>query len=157
MADLLGIDISRINITGLALGSVIVSFEISEPDTGTEEVSATLALEILKTEVAAGTNAFDPIGGVLAIEDESSSVLIPVSDPLDPDGNVILGWFTREGDTVDFDDFFLFADNFGKSEDDAGFDPVFDIVPNGAVDFEDFFRFADDFGKTVANAADIQG
>jgi hypothetical protein len=157
LADLLGIDISRITITGLALGSVIVSFEIAEPAAGSEEVSATLALETLKTEVATGTNAFDAIGGVLAIEDESSSVLVPISDPLDADGNVVLGWFTREGDTVDFDDFFLFADHFGESEGDAGFDLVFDIVPNGAVDFEDFFRFADDFGKVVANALDLQG
>ena len=157
LADLLSISIDRINITGLALGSVIVSFEIAEPATGSEEASATLALESLKTEVAAGTNAFDTIGGVLALADESSSVLVPVSDPLDADGNVIFGWFTREGDTVDFDDFFLFADNFGKTQDDADFDVLFDISPNGAIDFDDFFRFADDFGKVITNAVDFQG
>ena len=157
LAALLGIDISRITITGLSLGSVIVAFEISEPAAGVEEISATLALENLKVEVAAGTDAFDTIGGVLALEDESSSVLVPVSDPLDADGNVIFGWFTQEGDTVDFDDFFLFADHFGLSEADSGFDSLFDIVPNGAVDFDDFFLFADDFGKVVANAADLQG
>ena len=157
LAGLLGIDINRITVTGLALGSVVVSFEIVEPDAGSEEISATLALENLKAEVAAGTKAFDAIGGVLAIADESSTVLIPVRNPLDAAGNIILGWFTREGNAVDFDDFFLFADNFGKTQDDIDFDPLFDISPNGAIDFDDFFRFADDFGKVIANAADFQG
>ena len=157
LAELLGIDPARITITDLAQGSIIVSFEISEPAIGSDEASATIALETLKTEVAAGTDAFDTIGGALAIEDESSSVLVPVSDPLDADGNVIVGWFSREGDTVDFDDFFLFADRFGETEADPSFDPLYDIVPNGVVDFEDFFRFADDFGKVISNALDLQG
>ncbi len=157
LAELLGIDPARITITGLARGSIIVSFEISEPATGSDQAGATLALETLKTEVAAGTDAFDSIGGVLAIEDESSSVLVPVSDPLDADGNVIVGWFSREGDTVGLDDFFLFADRFGETASDPGFDSRYDLVPNGAVDLDDFFRFADDFGKVVANALDLQG
>ncbi len=157
LAALLGIDPTRITITGLAPGSVIVSFEIAEPLAGTEEPSATVALEALKVEVSAGTDAFDSLGGVLALEDESTSVLVPVETPLDSDGNVVLGWFTREGNAVDFDDFFIFADHFGSSEGDAGYDSLFDIVPNGSIDFEDFFRFADDFGKVVANAAVISG
>ena len=157
LAGLLSIDPARITITGLAPGSVIVSFEISDPAPGSEEASATLALETLKTEVVAGTDAFDTIGGVLAVEDESSSVLVAISDPLDADGNVVVGWFSREGDTVDFDDFFLFADHFGETDADLAFDPLYDIVPNGAIDFQDFFRFADDFGKVVTNALDLQG
>lgn len=157
LSGLLGISAERINITGLAQGSVLVSFEIAEPSAGVEEASATMALESLKTEVAAGTNAFDAIGGVLALADESSSVLTPVSDPIDASGDIIVGWFTREGSAVDFDDFFLFADNFGKTQEDPSFDALFDISPNGAIDFDDFFRFADDFGKTIANAADFQG
>jgi hypothetical protein len=157
LATLLGIDPSRIVITELAVGSVVVLFEISEPATGVEEPSATVALETLKTEVTAGTNAFDSLGGVLALNDESTSVLVPVETPLDDNGNVILGWFTRQGDTVNFDDFFLFADHFGTSQGDAGYDALYDIIPNGSVDFEDFFRFADDFGKVIANASVING
>jgi hypothetical protein len=157
LAALLGISSSRIKITGLASGSIIVSFEIAEPATGTQEISATASLEKLKTEVTGGTNAFDSLGGVLALNDESTSVLVPVSSPLDSAGNVILGWFTRQGNTVGFDDFFLFADHFGTSQGDAGYDALFDIVPNGSIDFEDFFRFADDFGKVIANASVITG
>jgi hypothetical protein len=163
LATLLGIAPSRITITELGagtelgVGSVIVSFEIAEPAAGVEEPSATVALETLKTEVTAGTNAFDSLGGVLALNDESTSVLVPVETPLDDNGNVILGWFTRQGDTVNFDDFFLFADHFGTSQGDAGYDALFDIIPNGSVDFGDFFRFADDFGKVIANASVITG
>ena len=50
-------------------------------------------------------------------------------------------------DRVDFDDFFLFADQFGSSSDGEDWDPAFDLVPNGTVDFDDFFAFADVFGQ----------
>ena len=69
--------------------------------------------------------------------------------PVDDSGEIVLGWFTREGDRVDFDDFFLLADRFGSSDADADFELFFDIVPNGQVDVDDFLRFADDFGKAV--------
>ena len=69
--------------------------------------------------------------------------------PVDDSGEVVLGWFTREGDRVDFDDFFLLADRFGSSDADADFELFFDIVPNGQIDVDDFLRFADDFGKAV--------
>ena len=69
--------------------------------------------------------------------------------PVDDSGEVVLGWFTREGDRVDFDDFFLLADRFGSSDADADFGLFFDIVPNGQIDVDDFLRFADDFGKSV--------
>ena len=69
--------------------------------------------------------------------------------PVDDSGEVVLGWFTREGDRVDFDDFFLLADRFGSSDADADFELFFDIVPNGQIDVDDFLRFADDFGKSA--------
>ena len=69
--------------------------------------------------------------------------------PVDDSGEVVLGWFTREGDKVDFDDFFLLADRFGSSDADADFELFFDIVPNGQIDVDDFLRFADDFGKAI--------
>ncbi|MFA6111116.1 MAG: SUMF1/EgtB/PvdO family nonheme iron enzyme [Candidatus Latescibacterota bacterium] len=55
-----------------------------------------------------------------------------VSWPGDFDGN----------GTVDFSDFFMFADAFGSS------DPGYDLDGNGTVDFSDFFRFADSFGSS---------
>ena len=50
---------------------------------------------------------------------------------------------------VNFDDFFLFADNFGLMEGDVDFDPLFDLSGNAVVDFDDFFVLADNFGLTA--------
>ena len=61
----------------------------------------------------------------------------------DEDGNPILGDIDGSAG-VDFDDFFLFADNFGQ----ADFDPAADLDSDGDVDFDDFFLFADNFGKS---------
>jgi|GEM_PF-807918 len=46
---------------------------------------------------------------------------------------------------VDFDDFFLFADAFGKPG--TGENARFDLDSSGTVDFDDFFLFAEGFGK----------
>ncbi len=54
-----------------------------------------------------------------------------------------IGDFDLDGD-VDFDDFFIFADNFGQ----ADFDPATDLDTDTDVDFDDFFIFADNFGAT---------
>lgn len=88
--------------------------------------------------------------------------------PLDPNGDPILGWFGRGAGQagpvfkVGLDDFFLFGDAFGSSTGDPAFDVKFDIAgpdngpADGEVGFDDFFKFGDDFGKVVANAAEIQ-
>jgi hypothetical protein len=80
----------------------------------------------------------------------------PVVAPVGADGSAIVGWFSRQGDRVGFADFFLFADHFGQSPGDAGFDAGFDLVANGKVDFADFFLFADNFGKVIANADQVR-
>ena len=46
---------------------------------------------------------------------------------------------------VDFDDFFLFADNFQKEVNKDN--EKFDLDKNGKIDVEDFFLFAEDFEK----------
>jgi hypothetical protein len=51
--------------------------------------------------------------------------------------------------TEDFDDFFAFADVFGKSKGDAGFSFQADVDDSGTIDFDDFFAFADAFGRTA--------
>lgn len=53
---------------------------------------------------------------------------------------VIQGDFNGD-DAVSFDDFFLFADAFGRAE------VLYDLNDSGVVDFDDFFIFADNFGK----------
>jgi len=55
--------------------------------------------------------------------------------------------------TVGSDDFFLFADQFGKSAEDGEFEPAFDLVADAKIDFQDFFLFADSFGKVADVAA----
>ena len=53
-----------------------------------------------------------------------------------------------DGDrTVGFGDFFLFADAFGKSAEEAG--AAFDLDGSGTIDFGDFFVFADWFGTSL--------
>ena len=70
---------------------------------------------------------------------------------VDSDGRTILGLFGADN-RIGFDDFFIFADNFGLTEEDAGFDPAFDLAPSAQIDFEDFFVFADNFGRSIAAA-----
>ena len=157
LAEIMGIDASRITITDIRVGSIVVEFTIDDVPAGTEAPSAVDALAAL---VAAANDAesddFSSLGGTLLVEDLTSSEVVTVSEPVDASGDSIVGWFTREGTTVDFDDFFLFADHFGETPEDAAWDAQFDIIEDEAIDFDDFFRFADDFGKVVANAADIQ-
>ena len=152
----LDISSDRVKVTGISAGSVVVEFEIAAAPEGVTEPSAADALVQLQSLVAEDPQVFADLGAVLELADESTTEIVRVTQPLDPDGAPILGWFTREGESVDFDDFFLFADHFGLSEGDDGYDSLFDIVATGTIDFDDFFRFADDFGKVVVNAADIR-
>ncbi len=62
---------------------------------------------------------------------------------VDATGNRIFGDFDGNA-SVTFDDFFIFADNFGK----ATFEAATDLDADGDVDFDDFFIFADNFGKS---------
>ncbi len=48
---------------------------------------------------------------------------------------------------VNFDDFFLFADNFGFVANVGN--KKFDLGNNNVIDFDDFFLFADNFGQNV--------
>jgi hypothetical protein len=50
--------------------------------------------------------------------------------------------------TEDFEDFFAFAESFGKRRGEAGFNIRADVDDNSIVDYDDFFAFADAFGRT---------
>lgn len=156
VASLLGVDASRITVTSITSGSTIVDFEIADVE-GEGAVTADDALsELLAVAADTTSTAFASIGPVLGTADESVDDVVVIPLPVDAIGNTVLSWFSRGGSAVGFDDFFLFADNFGLAQGQAGYDGTFDIVPNGQVDFDDFFRFADDFGTPVSNAAEIQ-
>ncbi len=79
------------------------------------------------------------------------------AQPVDENGLVVQGWFNRTDNKVGLDDFFLFADRFGRIEGEISFDARFDLDGNARIDFEDFFIFSDNFGKTVANFDEISG
>ncbi len=153
-----------INVT-CTEGSTIVDFEVvadadaeGEPAITVEESLADLIADIEDPAVEVFPDLVGDLGAVDTVVDETETVSL---QPTDADGADIVGWFSRTGTRVDFDDFFLFADGFGSTVDSEALD-VLDIAgpsqgpPDGLINFNDFFRFADDFGKTVANAAEIQ-
>ena len=70
---------------------------------------------------------------------------------VDSEGRTLFGLFGTDN-RIGFDDFFIFADNFGLTAEDTGFDPAFDLAPNATIDFDDFFVFADNFGRSTAAA-----
>ena len=70
---------------------------------------------------------------------------------VDSEGRTLFGLFGTDN-RIGFDDFFIFADNFGLTAEDVGFDPAFDLAPNATIDFDDFFVFADNFGRSTAAA-----
>ena len=70
---------------------------------------------------------------------------------MDSEGRMIFGLFGADN-RIGFDDFFIFADTFGLTAEDTGFDPAFDLAPSAQIDFEDFFVFADNFGRSTAAA-----
>jgi hypothetical protein len=75
----------------------------------------------------------------------------------DKDGKPVYGLFGIYN-KVGFDDFFIFADNFGLTADDEAFEPAFDLAPNVGtpkIDFEDFFVFADNFGRSIEGTGKI--
>lgn len=52
--------------------------------------------------------------------------------------------------TEDFEDFFAFADSYGKKRGEVGFNSRADTDGDGDVDYDDFFAFADAFGRVAA-------
>ena len=77
--------------------------------------------------------------------------------PVDAAGRPVLGWYDRGDPTVGLDDFFLFADHFGRVEGETAFDPQYDLDGDRRIGFSDFFLFADHFGAVVANYAQLTG
>jgi hypothetical protein len=62
--------------------------------------------------------------------------------------------FNTDG-KVDFSDFVLFAQAFGKAQDDTGYDAKFDLDGDNKIAFGDFVRFAQSFGKTLSKPAGL--
>ena len=103
------------------------------------------AIDDVAKDIACGTLTSDDVDEPTLTVDLSGAGFDPgeISILVDADGNTIVGDFDASA-TVNFDDFFIFADNFGQ----AVFTPATDLDASGAVNFDDFFIFADNFGKT---------
>lgn len=83
-------------------------------------------------------------------EDMRRTVMIASAVGVDAEGAPIYGLFDEDLD-VDLDDFFLFADHFGRELGEQAFDELFDLDKSGAVDFADFFLLADHFGQQAVS------
>ncbi|MBT7185721.1 hypothetical protein HN911_00100 [Candidatus Bathyarchaeota archaeon] len=103
-----------------------------------------------------GENGIDDFD-VTVFENDDDAASLAVSDhrPIwakfltdgDTDGSSLPS--DRSGDgKIGFDDFFLFADQFGTQLGDENWDPTYDFDSSGRVDFDDFFIFADYFGRS---------
>ena len=95
--------------------------------------------------------AYDADNETASVEQTALAVRNQV---VDSEGRVLLGLFGADN-RVGFDDFFLLADMFGLTAEDAAFDPAFDLAPGAQpqIDFDDFFVFADYFGRSTGAAA----
>ena len=85
------------------------------------------------------------------VSDVEQTAMAVRNSVLDSEGRAIFGLFGADN-RIGFDDFFIFADLFGLTAEDAGFDPAFDLAPSAKIDFDDFFVFADNFGRSTAGA-----
>ena len=128
-------------------GNVVQLTQVPFTLVGGEEIDLGVTFAPLLAESYTGTITItsDDVDEPTLTVDLSGAGFDPgeVSILVDADGNTIVGDFDASG-TVNFDDFFIFADNFGQ----ADFTPATDLDASGAVNFDDFFIFADNFGKT---------
>jgi len=84
----------------------------------------------------------------------SSTALSIRNRVFDSSGALIAGLFGSDHQ-VGFDDFFIFADNFGLQASDEKFDPAFDLSANNKIDFDDFFLFGDNFGRVAVGISKV--
>ena len=140
---------------------------IANPGDGLLEISSIgtdgtdFAVETDSLQVAAGDTArvevrFAPgqegaVEGRLTLETSAGSTVIilkgsgKTEQPTSAAGRADF----NDSGSVDFDDFFLFADAFGQTVE--GEAARFDLNDDGAVGFDDFFLFADAFGQKTGS------
>lgn len=136
LVSLVGEKEGRVDLGGTVLGSGDGSAGDGALGTFSFEVlnGFSSSAELVISRISFNTTA----SGEVAQETHAVATLsAQAALPADFDGN----------GAVDFSDFFLFADHFGQSEGEAGWDASYDLSGNGEVDFSDFFLFADNFGR----------
>ena len=137
----------------LLAGGETLDVSIEFSPTGEVDYSATITItsdDPANPELSVPLTGTGVSGEEVLLETDDDGNLVT-----DDDGNsvIILGDFDGSAD-VGFQDFFIFADNFGADD----FNPATDLDNTGDVGFQDFFIFADNFGKSgvyqVQGAAD---
>ena len=128
-------------------GNVVQITEVDFSLTGGEEIDITVTFEPIAAESYSGTIV------ITSDDEDEPEITVELSGAgfdaeevlvlQDDEGNTILGDFDGNAD-VNFDDFFIFADNFGQED----FNEASDLDSIGEVNFDDFFIFADNFGKS---------
>ena len=128
-------------------GNVVQITEVDFSLTGGEEIDITVTFEPIAAESYSGTIV------ITSDDEDEPEITVELSGAgfdaeevlvlQDDEGNTILGDFDGNAD-VNFDAFFIFADNFGQED----FNEATDLDSSGAVNFDDFFIFADNFGKS---------
>ena len=106
------------------------------------EVGAYLLSETYLDRLYNGAWSAIPHNGLVYISDlEHGLFILQYQNPVSP-----LGDFDTDGQ-VDFADFLLFSQNFGKQQTDTTYDARFDFDQSGRVGFEDFLVFVKAFGN----------
>lgn len=127
---------SLVKIASLAAGST--SFQdVVSPDLGNSLVYRIVATDLDNATPGKLVSVVFQAAGRIKFFTATNLPVYLMYDSKDPLFNL----------TEDFDDFFAFADSFGKSKGQAGFNFQADVDDDGDVDFDDFFTFADAFGR----------
>ena len=114
--------------------------DVSNP-TQPAEVGAYLLSETYLNRLYNGAWSAIPHNGLVYLSDlEHGLFILQYQNPISPVAD-----FDNDGQ-IDFADFLLFAQNFGKQQTDPAFDARFDLDENGRVGFEDFLAFVKAFG-----------
>ena len=140
----------------LTLGGSSVSFDLNtEPVVFTDADGDALSYTAASSDEAIATIAL--VGSVVTVAAVGEGSTTATLTATDADGasvtvefGVVVGRLSGDFDgngTVNFDDFFLFADSFGSTPASENWSVVFDLVGDDVINFDDFFVFADSFGS----------
>ena len=140
----------------LTLGGGSVSLDLNtEPAVFTDAEGDALSYAATSSDEAIATVArTGSVVTIAAVGSGSATITVTATDLGGESAAVefgvavgrLAGDFDGNG-TVNFEDFFLFADRFSSTPAAENWSAVFDLVGDDVINFDDFFVFADSFGS----------
>ena len=139
----------------LTLGGSSVALDLAEPVVFTDAEGDALSYVASSSDEAIATAALTgSVVTIAAVGSGSATITVTATDLGGESAAVefevgvgrLAGDFDGNG-TVNFDDFFLFADRFSSTPAAENWSAVFDLVGDDVINFDDFFVFADSFGS----------